>query len=463
MREEQSATTESPAAPAGRTTAAAPPPAQAPVPADWGPAKRILFRFAFVYLLLWALPFPLNQTLPFADLPQPVKSVAAVAAQLSQGYSDLWHGPVVWVGQNVFGTSNLAPNANHDTIYHYVQTFCRLVLSVVVAAVWTVLARNRSGYPLLHHGLRAYLRLALAVWLISYASLKVFKIQFADPSPSRLLQPVGEMSPMRLMWTFMGVSEGYSAFTGLGELLAGLLLTCRRTTLLGALLAVAIMAHVFVLNLCYDVPVKLFSCHLLLVAVFLTLPDLPRLANLFLLGRPAAAIAVPRFLPPRWDRAGAIARTALVLGFAGLLLADSYETRRTTGDLRPRPPLYGAWFVEEFVLAGETRPPLTTDAERWQWLIVEDARWVSVRFMDRTRVTYPQTHDPDARTLNLTRFDDPSWKADLACEQPGPDVLILEGRLAGKPIRVRCRRAEESRFLLINRGFHWINERPFVP
>jgi hypothetical protein len=41
-------------------------------------------------------------------------------------------------------------------------------------------------------------------------------------------------------------------------------------------------------------------------------------------------------------------------------------------------------------------------------------------------------------------------------------VLNLEGSLDGKPIRLRCRRADESRFLLINRGFHWINERPFL-
>ena len=109
----------------------------------------------------------------------------------------------------------------------------------------------------------------------------------------------------------------------------------------------------------------------------------------------------------------------------------------------------------------ETRPPLTTDAARWEWLIVEDARWVSVRFVDRTGAIYSQALDPDARTLTLTKPDDRAWKADLTYEQPGPDVLILEGGLAGKPIRARCRRADDSRSLLLNRGFHWINERPF--
>lgn len=29
-------------------------------PRLWGPAKRILFRFVFVYLVLYTFPFPLN-------------------------------------------------------------------------------------------------------------------------------------------------------------------------------------------------------------------------------------------------------------------------------------------------------------------------------------------------------------------------------------------------------------------
>lgn len=40
---------------------------------------------------------------------------------------------------------------------------------------------------------------------------------------------------------------------------------------------VAVMANVFMLNLCYDVPVKLFSFQLLLLAIVVAAPDVPRL------------------------------------------------------------------------------------------------------------------------------------------------------------------------------------------
>jgi hypothetical protein len=36
----------------------------------------------------------------------------------------------------------------------------------------------------------------------------------------------------------------------------------------------------------------------------------------------------------------------------------------------------------------------------------------------------------------------------------------MEGTLDGRPIKAKLRRADEP-FLLVSRGFHWINELPF--
>ena len=43
----------------------------------------------------------------------------------------------------------------------------------------------------------------------------------------------------------------------------------------------------------------------------------------------------------------------------------------------------------------------------------------------------------------------------------GADVLMLESQFDGKHIRGRYRRMDDSRFRLISRGFHWINEWPY--
>ena len=83
----------------------------------------------------------------------------------------------------------------------------------------------------------------------------------------------------------MGASTAYQMFAGLAEVLAGLLLLFRRTALLGALLCGGVLANVVLLNFCFDVPVKIYSSHLLLMAVCIIYPDTGRLVSFFLLSR----------------------------------------------------------------------------------------------------------------------------------------------------------------------------------
>lgn len=53
------------------------------------------------------------------------------------------------------------------------------------------------------------------------------------------------------------------------------------------------------------------------------------------------------------------------------------------------------------------------------------------------------------------------WQAAISFKQVEPEVLALEGTVDGQQIRGRFRRMDESRFPLLSRGFHWINEWPF--
>jgi hypothetical protein len=74
---------------------------------------------------------------------------------------------------------------------------------------------------------------------------------------------------------------------------------------------------------------------------------------------------------------------------------------------------------------------------------------------------YTLVLDPEKKTFDLGKRDDPKWKAALTYEQPEPAMLTLSGRLDGQQIRAKLRRTDDSRFLLRSRGFHWINEFPF--
>ena len=401
----------------------------------WSLPQRILFRFAFSYLLLCTISYiPYFLTIP--DVLGP-----------------LWSSLVPWVAATVFqADASVLPNGSGDTTWNYVQAFCFLVLALGATAVWTVLDRKRANYVRLHEWLRVWVRFALAFWMLQYGAIKVIPLQGGSLTLDRLLQPFGDSSLHSLFWTFFGASAAYKIFSGTAEMLGGLLLVARRTTLLGALVCIGVMTHVVVLNLCYDVPVKVFSAHLLAMAVFLVLPDVRRLAGLLVVDRK----------PPiqrKWLHWGGLAlRAVFVIVFAAIPLVQNYQFKRQL-DLAPKPPLYGIWNVEEFVLDGQARPPLFTDETRWQRVVFDSPRTLAILTSD-SRQRFGLDLEPGAHRLTLARQNDPAPSATLSYQRPDPNLLTMEGTFDGHRIQARLRRIETPRFRLVSRGSHWINEYP---
>ena len=114
---------------------------------------------------------------------------------------------------------------------------------------------------------------------ICKALAKILPMQMPFPSLSRLLEPYGYFSPMGVLWASIGASRSYEVFTGAAEMSAAILLFVRPTATLGALVALACTIMIFTLNMTYDVPVKLFSFHLLVMSLFLLAPEAKRLVN----------------------------------------------------------------------------------------------------------------------------------------------------------------------------------------
>lgn len=419
-----------------------------PQPAAWHPVQRFFFRFFLGYFALYLFPFPLN-ALPYV-------------AEWLGFYDTFWTWVVTWTGKHLFHLDiTVRPNGSGDTTYNYVQILVLAVVAAAAAALWTILDRRRTHYSRLYGWLRVYIRFSLASAMISYGGVKIIKSQFPSPTLDRLVQPVGDLSPMGLLWIFMGSSQPYNIFTGLGEFLGGVFLAARRTTLLGALLSIAVLSNIVMLNFSYDVPVKLYSLHLLAMAVFLCLPDLRRLANFLVLNRPVEPVALPPLFQRRWlDRGAIVLRTALIVWFAYLGLNRGWAGRTTYGDLAPRAKLYGVWNVETFEADGQVLPPLITDPFRWRRVIFDRPIRMAIQAMSDSRRRFLYKQDPKSHILTLTKVEDPKWNATLTYTQTAPDLVTMEGMFDSKKIRATLKRADTSDFLLISRGFHWINEFP---
>jgi hypothetical protein len=251
----------------------------------------------------------------------------------------------------------------------------------------------------------------------------------------------------------MGYSAPYNVFTGAAEMLAGLLLFPRRTTTLGALLSAAVMSHVVVLNFCFDVPVKLFSLHLLGLAVLLLVPDLGRLAAFFLANRPTEPAPVPSlFERPAWHRSALALRGAFLAVVVGFSLLRSWQAR-TFWDLAPRPPLWGLYEVEPFAPDGQ--------ASRWHYLAIEKTHFLAAVLTDGSVRYYDWSVDTAKRTLRLKSRGRAPRESELSYLETAAGGLALEGRLEGAPFAVVLRRRDPSQLPLLSRGFHWINEYPY--
>jgi len=420
-------------------------------PVRWGLGTRVIFRFFFAYFFLYVLPFPFGWI--------------AHTDYLAGKYRNLWHAVVPWVGQHLLHLSypiTVFSNGSGDTTYDYVQVLCFLVLAITATAVWSVVDRKRPNYQKLQQWFRIGLRLWLGTILIYYGMSKVIKLQFPAPYLSRLLSTYGESTPMGLLWTCMGASKSYTIFAGAVELLGGVLLFIPRLTLVGALVTVAAMGNVFMLNMSYDVPVKLFSFHLLAMSVLLTYPDLRRLADLFVFNRRVDPAPNPPLFQRKWLNYG-VGALQLVFGVYMLVTVSyaDYQTAKARGDDAPKPPLYGMWLVDEFALNGEEHPPVPTDDLRWERVIFDSPSELFLQSMNGSHRRFLQRVDPSKKTVTLRKRESQDWKAQFSFATVQPGVMTLEGKLDGQTIRARLHHVPDPTFMLTRRGFHWINEYPF--
>jgi len=369
---------------------------------------------------------------------------------------------VSWFAQHVLGLADpsQASNGSGDKTSDYVFLLVVAIVAAIGAGVWSAVDR-RTAHPRLAAGALVVLRYVVGYAMLSYGLAKVLKGQFPDLRPRDLEQPTGEMSPMGLVWTFMGYSTPYSMFAGLVEMVGGVLVLWRRTATIGALVIVAVMTNVVMLNFCYDVPVKLYSTQLLLMAIVIALPGARRLVSAAM-GRAVAEIPARERMSPRWERARTIARIAMLgLFMWGLYGTYAYESGRNDQghDLR------GVWVVDTFIIEG-VEHSLATDPVRWHKVVL-NPRGLYIVPMVGDRTSFSLTVDGAHRTLTLRLPSAGPGRGKDNVEttietwtytRPTPDQLVLEGAHHGKPFHAALHL--EPAQLLMTRGFHWINEEP---
>jgi hypothetical protein len=440
----------------------------------WTAFSRIAFRFVFCYLALFCLSVwddlhVLYIYLAAKRMPERLPNIFL---------APLWHNFVPWVGKHILHLATpitVFSNGSGDTTYDYVLVLCFIAVSVIADLVWSLLDSNRANYQTLHQWLRLAVAITLGAEMLSYGLDKAIPLQFGSLTFSRLSQPLGQMSPATLLWDFMAASKPYTVAVGTVEVLAGILLFTPRLTSLGALLSVLSMANVFALNMCYDIPVKLGSFHLLLMACFLLIPEVPRLLNVLVFNRPAAPVIHVPLSSRRWVPLSALILQVVV----GVLLVSSLTVfsvrsyKQREAEQAVPVPLYGVWSVDEFTVDGNApgslfTPKLLQDLkipaqkDRWERLIFQSPELALIQLSNGDLERVAPKVDLKNHFLSFTHSDDTAWQCIFSVvQEPDEQRLQLQGSINGLTVAAKFHREDQSRFILVARGFRWIQEYPY--
>jgi hypothetical protein len=422
----------------------------------WTLDSRIGFRFCFVYFGLYCLT---NQIL-LGLLPVPGINDLADLSSLAP-----IRQTVFWTAAHVFHVSSplvYKGSGSGDKTFDWVLVFCILCIALIATGVWSVLDRRRANYVALHKWFHLFLRFAVGSEMVLYGMVKVVPLQMPFPSLARLLLPYGYRSPMGVLWDSVGASLAYERFVGSAEMLGGILLFTPRTATVGALVCLADVTEVFMLNMTYDVPVKLLSFHLILMSLVLLAPELPRIGRFFFSNREVSPSTHPELL--RTPRANRIALTVQILFGLLLIGMNGFDARNRwfrLGGGAPKSAFYGIWNVDRLLTDGTLRPALITDNERWRRLIFDRPDRVTFQRMDDTFFSYGASVNTQDGGIALTKASDKNWKSSLKFQRPGPDQLMLDGEMDGHTFHMQLRLVDRDKLLLVNRGFHWVQDYPF--
>lgn len=422
----------------------------------WSFTKKLLFRFFFVYFMISIAPWTWIENLPYVSV-------------VTQPWYWLQEQLVQFANKNIFKVyKELVPlNGSGDTSWAWTHLWFFGLFSLLVSLIWTVADKNKSGYPRWNYLLVTIVRYNVAMVAFGYGIIKVFALQMWFPSVSQLATPLGEFLPMRLSWLFIGYSTPYQVFSGVAEVIVGLLLFNRKTATAGALMALAVFGNVMAMNLSYDIPVKLFSTHLVVMSLFLVIQEHQRIAAFFILNKTAPASTVYDItINKKWQRITRYVLKGLFVVFIIILpFYNSYERYQDSKTTKDQTPIAsGIYDVADFVLNKDTIPAIIGDSTRWSNLILQPGTTGSMLSSDTLfRKLYGRAYfgyfvDTVKKAITFRwagRQSDSLFTMQYSIPDSG--TINLSGVVRKDSLFVRLKRTNKQ-YRLAEKQFHWLSE-----
>lgn len=422
-------------------------------PARWSPLTRLAFRFVFAYFMLYALccgNATIWEIIPFH-----------VGEFLENWTNWPFTQAAQWLAQHLFHVQGVGAKihggGSGDKAIDWISCGVMLVVAIVVTLAWSILDRHRTHYKKLFGWMRFFLRIALGYAMLNYGFAKVFPLQMPPPSLAVLNEPLGNTSPMTLLWTLIGLNPIYEMICGAAEVLAGTLILFRRTALAGALFTAFVVSNVVLYNFFFDVPVKIYATHLFLLSLVVIAPDARSLFDYFILHKPS--VPTGNWMLPanrRNLRIETIIIAVVLLLSVGLSVTDLFKpTMQQRAMLKRTSPLTGQWHVDSAL----PKPYLTGDGLPMTDIFLEPTGRTFLRASDQALWRAGSHYDEQKHTLMIA--SEVAGRVVYAIQQPDATHMVLTptGDDAKKASTLTLTHMPlPTHYPLLDRGFHFVNE-----
>jgi hypothetical protein len=414
---------------------------------DWSRSQKIAFRFFFIFLGIQTL-VAYNSFFAITDF----------TFYSTTQFLDIFSGLIFWMDRLFFHfgyNPDMAYSYFGDPVFGWLFLILMFFTAVITTLVWTVADRKARNYNRLHYWFRVYLSYYLSIAVTLYGVVKIIPVQMPYPNVDALLMPLGNMNRFSLLWFFIGASPGYAIFTGICEFTGALLLLFRRTRVFGSLFLATVLINVVLLNVFYNVMVKLLSIHLLVIDLFLIAPFVPRLVRFFYFQDPVSIREKQYTFSSAWKKYVFI---LLLLAPAWVAYKNAKEAIRRYGDYSNNLKNEKLYEVTSFIEYNDTIPALMNDTMVWRKLTITSElgnSYATVYHFQDKREQFICNMDTVKHTISFHQFNGFSSDS-FHYENPRSDQYVLTGEWKDVPVKIIMKQLNIDSIRLNKEKISWI-------
>jgi hypothetical protein len=354
----------------------------------WKPYQRVLFRIAFIFLLIMSIPASAEW----------YKNLIGIN-WLHLHYRDLYD--IARFSPSIYRFSNPAYN-----LLGYIDWVEALAIGIVGGLIWMALDNKTKSYDTLYYWLRVIVRYRAGIGIIGFGFTKLLPVQLPYPSLGVLNTYYGDLTAQKIYWLSIGIVPWYEIFAGVVEVAAGALLFFRRTTLLGAILLFGALGDITFVNFSYDGGVHVYASYFVLFSAFLIIYDVPKLYNLLILERYTIPVNFYPDLSKGWVKYARVSLKSVTI-FLFLIVFfylqyinfryDPYKQPATSGVK----VLRGNYNVSDFKINNKDLPYNPTDSVRWSEVTFEN--WSTLTYKVNKPVSLDLSNGGGAPMRDINR------------------------------------------------------------